>query len=573
MNRTTIKENRLFYIWVAVSLLGAVLVSAKMLLAGFTADEEYQLVLGYRLATGDRLFTEVWDTIQTSGFLCAFFTKIYLGAVKSTEGILVYLRVCGIILQALCAYCFYRTLRKRLGREYAYTLAVSFFCFYTKLIASPDFSNMQMWFLTLMCCALWEAMEASATKKTKALSIWLCAAAFCFCMAVLSTACVILVPIVAVFLLCFSDNKVRAELVFWGTCLLVGGVYLIGILSANSSAGSLIANMRNTLSGDSTHMKAQNIVGQSKWITYLNNLGTVCLWLVITLILAKLICVLVKRSKGKSFALTTCWIIVSLFVTAFKWVILNEGYDTLKLYIPVLVCCGIYRCLTAKEQRKRFLLFAVLCGIGAFLNVLFISNVPLTNNLAFLGAGAFWALVAVISDYTRENRGKEALTITVIFCLTLLLGTGFTLTSGPFGNNVFALNGIVRNGPARNVLMSKDVAWVYHSDYIDFEQVVPEGSNVLIVTDFFRNASVTSCYLLNNVNISHYSVNSTPTFSAKLEEYWEMYPEKTPEVIMVNTYTVSLSEGDWVYDYLKREFDTENAVCTENATYYFRKNK
>ena len=65
-------------------------------------------------------------------------------------------------------------------------------------------------------------------------------------------------------------------------------------------------------------------------------------------------------------------------------------------------------------------------------------------------------------------------------------------------------------------------------------------------------------------------MNSTPTFSEKLEEYWQQFPEKTPDVVMVNTHAVTLKEGDWAAGYLSREFGEARCLHTENADYYFR---
>ena len=55
-----------------------VAVSVKVLFVGFSADEEYHLVLCYRLAHGDTLLSEVWDTLQTSAFYGQLLIWIYM---------------------------------------------------------------------------------------------------------------------------------------------------------------------------------------------------------------------------------------------------------------------------------------------------------------------------------------------------------------------------------------------------------------------------------------------------------------------------------------------------------------
>ena len=72
-------------LWLGVA--GACLIATvKVIFVGFSADEEYQLLLTYRLATGDKLFREVWDTLQTSAFYGQMFTWIYLKIFHTTTG-------------------------------------------------------------------------------------------------------------------------------------------------------------------------------------------------------------------------------------------------------------------------------------------------------------------------------------------------------------------------------------------------------------------------------------------------------------------------------------------------------
>lgn len=564
--------------------LGAFCVSVKMLFTGFSADEEYQLVMSYRLAIGDRLFMEVWDTIQTSGFLCAALIGLYVRLTGATTGVLLYLRACGLLLQLGTAVLFYCTLKKHIKKEYAFLAGISYYCVFTKLIALPDFSNMQMWFLTGLLCMLWNAAEYDRKEqKAKRNMLILCAAIF-YCLAVLSTACVILIPIIFGFLwYCFQGKKHNAfqcSLLFWGTCLTAGLLYMGVIVTQGGSLERVLLNMSNTISGDSTHMTGENILGRSKWMSYADDLAVTAVSMALTALAAFLFLRAIRmihKSRAKSPSFCMVWSVLAMLFTLEKWFIEDTGYDGLKLYIPVLALCGAIVCFKRCRSVQRELalkyavpLFGVLLFLGAFVNVLLISNVPLTNNLTFLFGAALWGVIALVYYLDSEkNRGSIWVLLTAL-CLTVIAGTGYTLSSGALGNNIFKLDGIIRNGPAKNCIVSRDVAWVYYTDYNDFENVVKDGSKVLVVTDYFRNTSVTSCYLLKHVKISHYSVNSTPTYSEKLMEYWKLYPERMPDVIMVNTHVVSMKETDWIYQYINGEFGYTECLHAENADYYIR---
>ena len=282
-----------------------------------------------------------------------------------------------------------------------------------------------------------------------------------------------------------------------------------------------------------------------------------------------------KKLADRKFFFYSCWLYLAMLVTLIQWFPMQTGYEGLRLFIPVAAICGALSLRgEAKDEpgrmRQVMALFGILIFAGAYVHVLCISNVPLIQNLSFLYGACLWGLISLVFTYGAGDRRASLTGLLVTLGFVVIAGSGYTLSSGAFGSHIFELDGIVRNGPAQNCLMSKDAAWVYHTDYETFESVVPKGSNVLIITDFFRNTSVTSCYLLNDVHISHYSVNSTPTFSEKLEEYWQQFPEKTPDVVMVNTHAVTLKEGDWAAGYLSREFGEARCLHTENADYYFR---
>ena len=87
-----------WFVWLAAAGL-CLATSIKMMVVGFSADEEYQLLLSYRLAKGDLLFREVWDTLQTSAFYAQFLTWIFIKITHGTAGVLLFLRACSILTQ------------------------------------------------------------------------------------------------------------------------------------------------------------------------------------------------------------------------------------------------------------------------------------------------------------------------------------------------------------------------------------------------------------------------------------------------------------------------------------------
>lgn len=617
MEKNVKKRNIIIKLIITV---GCFLAAVKILHTGFSADEEYQLVLGYRIANGDRLFGEIWDTIQTSGFLTAGFLRLYMSITGSAVGSLLFVRLCGILIQAVTALLLYSTLRTVISENAAFVVGAFVFATFTKMIAMPDFSNMQMWFATIMICTLWKSCEYENGQNVRYQRIYLAVSAFMACLMVLSTACVIAVIPVILFLW-MKDKPGRKRRLGWfvGTCCFVAVIYLAIVLKKVGFA-DFTENIGNILSGDRTHGSGVNILGENKLLANLVGALKILGYMVASALLAYGIGKLVKYKKKEVNLLCVTggvWIIISALFTLAEWTIFNKGFDGFKLYIPVIVAVGSTaavvtlkkisadlatkssedenptqvvkgknaarkrraeeRCNQQTNQKLKLALQLMLTGICvgflAFINVLVISNVPIINNLAFLLPAVSWALAACVVRVEYMPSGSEikyANALWIFVTLLAIFATGYTMTSGGAGNNVLSVSGIIRSGPAKGVITSRDVAYTYYTDYNEFESVVEPGTNVLMVTDFFQNTSVTSCMMLNNVNISHYSVNSTPTYSDKLYKYWSKYPKKEPDVIVVNKSVVTIGGNDFITEYINGDFAPREIIHGELLDYYIR---
>ena len=570
------KENGLKWLFRIMALGGCFVVAVKLLFVGFGADEEYQLVLAYRLAKGDMLFREVWDTLQTSAFYGQFLTWVFASVTHGTTGLLLFLRFCGILTQATVAAVLFVTLRKHVSGESAFYVSVVYFCAFTKLLATPEFSNLQSWSLTLLLCCLWRAKDALEAGKKKAVSVWIVASALCYCITVLSSFCVILIPVIAVLLVRLGKKEekgtLRWNLWFWGTCAICGAAYLLMLLCVDG-ADALMAGIRGILGGDDTHATGVLLSGNSKLLAYGKDLVIVALALAAALGLAWVI---------SRFLRVICprvlFLLLSLLVPLFLWFVMGFGYDGLKLYFPALALLGVSTCFDKKKNDEEMLipLFGIWIGIGAFLNVLIISNVDLITNLTFLSGAAVWGLVLLVRFF--EDGKNEGATRLVLFAtlVTVLIGSVYTLGSGPAGNNLVQLfrnRGKIQEGPAKGTYVSREIAGAYNENCRMMKGLVKEGSSVLLVTNFFHNESLTLLYMMNDVKISHYSVNSTMTYGDKLFEYWERFPDRKPECIIINGDSCFYEDFLWTQKLLETYGEMEETKVYNVSYYILPKNK
>ena len=584
-------------VWLAAAGL-CLATSIKMMVVGFSADEEYQLLLSYRLAKGDHLFREVWDTLQTSAFYAQFLTWIFIKITHGTEGVLLFLRACSILTQGGVSVFFYSTLKKRLSKESSLLLATAYFCYFTKLLAIPDFSNLQSWGMMILICALWRAWEGLREDEAKGEKWipWVILAALSYCVIVLSSICLLMIPVIAwLLVLLKKDGGLKRNLIFWGTCALCGVLYL-GMLLALNGIDGLIVGIRGVLGGDGTHASGALLSGESKLGIYLRETGRVALYLAATLALAILLaavwrkCISGRRTEGVlGWKLwLPIWILEGFAVTLFFWIVKGEGFDGLKLYLPVLLIAGIYETACAAPAKRKAkevaqggslgsyemlpAFFGMLLGICAFLNVLLISNVNLINNLTFLGTAAIWGLAILVS---RLEKGCEIGWTRILLCaacLTIAFGSCYTLCTGPAGNNLLQLyhvRGKIQTGPAKGTYVSKQIADAYNENVKIVSERIKPGSRILIVTNFFHNQSLTLLYMVNDSQISHYSVNSTMTYNEKLFEYWERFPDRKPDCIIINGDSCFQEDYQWAMELLK-QYDSMEEFSWYSVQYFVR---
>ena len=142
----TDKKKRIFNILIIVGLIFVCAISCvKTLFQEFNVDEQYAIVLGYRMASGESMFIDLWEPHQTSGFVCAFFIKLYLLLFKTTEGLVIYLRILGILMQVSVSVFSYNVFKKTTSKMVSLYLAIAVFALQPKGIQIAEFSNLFIW--------------------------------------------------------------------------------------------------------------------------------------------------------------------------------------------------------------------------------------------------------------------------------------------------------------------------------------------------------------------------------------------------------------------------------------------
>lgn len=90
MMKNTVKSKK---IWKVICFLAIIAYTLKNLFVGADTDEGYGIMVGYRLAMGDRLLLEMWEPHQTSAIFTAVFIKLFVMLTGGVDYLNLFLRI------------------------------------------------------------------------------------------------------------------------------------------------------------------------------------------------------------------------------------------------------------------------------------------------------------------------------------------------------------------------------------------------------------------------------------------------------------------------------------------------
>ena len=529
-------------------ILLSILASLKMLFFAVGMDEESQLVMSYRNAMGDRLFLDMWEPHQSSAFLCTLLMKPYL-MLFGTTGIIIYLRVWGTLLHLGVSFYLYKTLRHFVSEDHAWLLALLYYNIIPKQIILPEFGIMQVWFYTLLSLFL---MKYSMECKIR----YLILSAVALALNVLSyPSCLILFPFALLWLARFSGkHKWRDMGIFTAVCGACAAAYL-GMLFSYTPPIQLIETLSNILSGDITH----SLTLTDKLLLF----GKKTLYMAVLWLACRLLAMAVARRKQLAPPITDALTILpACAIQLFCWIVLDTGYEYLNLHLAVAAAAGIsvYKRNHGKqghEPKSVLLYYGILGAVLSLLGVVYLTDITLTESIPHAMPAAifgFALMLLCIQGKEVPNGSKWLNAALLVLLVTAICGKAYTLRGGDY-SNILQSGGIMKKGPAAGTISNYIRSYIYNADYEDWQVYMQDGDRVLIVVKLVQNLD-TIQYLFKDVEVSHYSVVNPTAYDQRLPEYWALYPEKAPNVIIVDCWYGELKEApdSWIMDYIENDF-------------------
>ncbi len=529
----------------------------KILFVGYDIDEQYALAMSYRMTQGDFLVYNMWEPHQTSGFLMAVFMLPYIMITGGTTGIVLYVRICGLICHVVIHGLLYKTLCTYLNREHGLLVCgISFFAL-PKLMFLPEFANMQIWFLLLTGICLLKYYGTERVEKKRGKIIYLIAAGFFTALEVFTYPSTVFafIGIIAFIILFYKKGLLVQELIAYILpCIISAGV-VMGILLMKIPV-DMLGRLLGQVASDGSHSTTF-----TQWIMRHAYSGTeMMVYMVIYATIATVLYFVLKKIgllKNRCMLWVKIWIVCAFVGQVVIWLFGDQypNYPSIEYFMVVVLPIVLFS--RKKVKMSPVFAFLYIIPILTFIGILVFSNHPIMPSLPFLCTGVVGCLsLPEIKEIWKNEEGNLKSTgikaVLFLWLLVMVFGKCYLIRStGGQHITVFDDVSLMRDGVAKGIIAEDYV--ISSSKEIDslISEYVPEGSRL------FYMGNYSDIYLLQNVEVCSPSTISTPTYGKNVEIYFALYPDKKPEYVALSKFFVNPAGGEWIENYISTNCEEE----------------
>lgn len=567
-----VKKNKLFY-FLVLAIAAYVI---KNLFVGADTDEGYGIYVGYRLVMGDKLLLEMWEPHQTSAIFTALFIKPFLMLTGGNLDFLnLYLRVVYFIIHGLITALMYHTMKKcmpQVDSKVALGLSLVYFVSSPKSIYVPEYSNLNVWFFTLLCiCFIWYYSEASVVKGRL---IMLVMAGFALTCNVLSyPSMVLLFPFCLLLTVARKEQKSWKQCVaFAAPCIISALALLLYILSYMSF--EQILQVIPCVLSDGSHQ-----VGIAEklqmWAKDIAETGLVFLVsAIVSLIIVKVFkCVSERKNPDKETEpFSVCFLVVffvlQIIIQFYYWFtsLYNAAYPH-QTYLALMLL-GIYcYCKSGKTEKAGF--YIIILSLIQYIGVVVLSNWKPMLLFSYFIVGALGGFLCWNSYFVKYSvRWKQQLThiLCGVLIISNVFGYCYLIIGGSASNSpIWEVSGYIRDGFRKGILTGYMTSYRYNMNNDIWQEAVPDGSTVLYVgpSQYFS--------MLGDSVIATPNTISTPVYDENLLAYWEMNPDRYPNVVAVESWFGEIryvEEDSFIMKWLEEEFQATEVIEYPYITVY-----
>ncbi len=518
-------------------------------------DESYAVAQSYRLAIGEHLFADMWESHQLSAFLSAAFIKLYLLIFQTTDYLVIYLRVVGMLIHAGIGYGLYRCVARKFDKNMAFIIGMLHLNFFPKWVQMPEFELMHYWFLLLIFLLMYQYY---AGEKRLWWQPFL--AGVCLVGSMMSYPTMIILYPVYVLGLWMLERQVYGKEGVKAFCsslwMTVGagvtGVAFLVYLISYQTPKELLHNISYVFMDEShtTYTMAE------KWSMYGGQIGdmaevyfgellvsTVTVAIVAGVLL--LICKMRKSSlKGIVTGKYVEYVVLSILVLTAILLQKNQIVECLledenQFYMQVryvaAIIPAVYLGIRYHKKMAFYFWLSVMPALVSLPAVLFITNmnVNVTCSRAVLG---IWGSLLMLYIYLQEEKKEYtawgmALTYVPAFCLL----AGFFVcrlilirVTGCLPVTVMAPMEKMEYGPEKGIYILDEQAQIWNDNYSILKDVIDKDDRLLYI------GAENLIYLAMSCTLSTPSTQGTTVFNEMFLQYYEEHPDKLPTVVVID---------------------------------------
>lgn len=561
------------FLWVL-----SVLAVIKTIWISLDIDECYALAVGYRLATGEKLFLDLWESHQMGGIVLAPFLWLYLKIAGTTTCIAVYARMIGTMLHLAVGIFLYQTAvqKGKLSGMFSQLLFFLHINFLPKWVQCPEFELQQYWFALLSFLCLYRYYQGERKKK-----LYLPLAGVMLVGQMFSYPTLILVYPVYVLGIFFCQSAgeekegkagQRAGSAAMEALLFTAGAAGAGILFLLYLRSYMMPDifLRNIgyIFQDESHTLVSTEV---KWKIYGSQFREILLFTAVLLVLSMAAGYLsacmrkkglyTKRERGQRSVLSAISILFLLtgLLQAAGGLFFNENqfYMLWRFFAIALLGTGAAFLMKNGENRW-FLWFGILPGFVTLFAVLTITNMNVNVSMAKMYTGVIataWMAGKVQESQEAWDKGERRLLQAglLVFLAGLFVCKLVQIRiSGCEEATVLAPLKKIEEGPAKGIYMLENTATVLTDDYeVLTGQLTPEDKLLYI-------GSENIVYLWTEAQVATPSTQGTNAYNEMYLRYYEIHPEKIPTVIALdkelgeNPAYYNSTQNVIIYDWMER---------------------
>jgi len=583
-----LRSDKAHYLFFAVSISFFIFLNFWKIKYGFKGwDESFYITIPHRILQGDALFKDEWHLSQLSGFMRIPFVWIYELVTKSTEGIVLFIRVCYVVFHAVVSVFAYIRLRK-----YGYVAAVSmllYFIFTPFDIMALSYNTMGMDFLVVTGVTM---ATADTSKKLPFILSGISFSAVVLC-------CPFMALVYVLFAFGVLSNKIFVEkkrskiicrsflaedifsvkvfLCFSLGVAISAAVFLSFVLS-RTSIGDIIENIPYLLSDPehpNTSIPERLIIIADEVIAFHD-----CIRIPIVSFFILLIAIAFDR---KRMSHRVVYLIVAVCMSIFTEFLYEDKVISMyhnAIMSPAFFMGTVSYLLLKNKPEKLFTgiflsgtLYAFMLSYSSNVHVLVIvMGLGVSNIASFIFT---YLLAAEICKESNPKKIVKALKITAIsafvfyICFQGLLETYVKVCHCyREDENAINLHYMIDKGPAKGIYTNEENYNHYNALYDDVVMYNNhEGKKVLFATQstwtYLAADKTRSAALSAWLWILFYDV-----CAERMKDYYSVNEDKIPDYIYIEKSTFNLSDKASLFD----ELEKNGYEMTENdISYMFAK--